>query len=249
MAKNEKVIIGRGGYGEIYYMTKTPNVVYKKSIDFCGDLKKEFDNHQKIYETYLNYLKYDKTIKNKYIVLKPYGYNTTKDNHIEKCVYNMTRIKPLSGPEVWQSYIGVDDPNTDNVFKNGNFLRGRYMGYNTLKKKGLDVKSLARGAGILIALIHYGAKLDGLDAELVIGFTGVTKKPGLFIVDFDKTSPWKVENYETVKRLGWSLEAEPYYPYSNNHLYKDFTAGYYKVAAWYGYLDLAKKVIEYALTY
>lgn len=255
ITKNEKVIIGRGGYGEIYYMTKAPNVVYKKSIDSCKDFKKEYNNHEKIYKAYLNYTDVNKTVRKHYHVLRPYNYTKTKDNNVEKCIYNMARIKPLSGTSkvVWQSYIGEDNVNMDQVIKSddGEAIRGRYMGSNTLKNKGLDVKSLARGAGILIAIIHYGAQLDGVDAELVIGVTGTigSQDPGLYVIDFDKTSPWKVGNHGTVQRLGWSLEAEPYYPYSNNPLHPYFIKGYYEVAKHYGYLDLAQKVIKYALSY
>lgn len=114
--------------------------------------------------------------------------------------------------------------------------------------KHFDVNTLAYSAGILIGIVQYGAHLNGLDVELVLGKTNNNDDPNMFLIDFDQTETWgtpsdKKEEKRIVSELSWTLVAEPYFPNINSKYHSHFVKGYYEVADYYGYLNLAEKVI------
>ena len=249
----KKVVIGRGGHGEVYYLSENPNIAYKQTHKECKNLKKEYTNWSKAYRKYIDYT----SGKNRHIrdighIPRPSNW----DRNNSGCVFQLARVKPIEGKYTWQAYIGeVDEPNMDKNVTSNNAIRGRYMGPETLSKY-FDVNSLAYTAGILIGIVQYGAHLNGLDVELVLGKTNNNDDPNIFLIDFDQTETWgstgtaktwgstdKKEEKRIVSELSWTLIAEPYFPNINSKYHSHFVKGYYEVADYYGYLNLAEKVI------
>lgn len=252
--KNEQVIIGRGGYGTIYYYQNNPKIVIKESYQKCDNLQREFVNYEKSYRAFLQYTREKKVSRSQACILRPSQYKKINT----KCLFKMARVVPLSGIYTWQAYLNEEDePDLDKVFKDDDKIRGRYMGPGTLENNGFDLAKLSYGAGMLIGIVHYGAKLDGIDTELIVGKTlygngsdiGVGKGCRLFLIDFDKTNVWPEKEADIVEKLGWSMTAELYYPSKTNKYHSDFIRGYYEVAEHYGYKKLAEKVIREEMDY
>ena len=186
MSKESKITIGRGGHGEVYYFSKKPNIAYKQTHYLCKDLKKEYNNWNKSYQKYIVYTSKKKHLRNIARILRPSNWSENNSG----CVFQLAKVTPIKGLYTWQAYIGdVDHPNLDYVEKRNNTIRGRYMGPEVLSKY-FDVEELAYAAGILIGIVHYGAKLDGTDVELVLGKTGTNGGAKMYLIDFDQTSSW-----------------------------------------------------------
>ena len=236
-----KVIIGKGGFGEVFYYTDRPSMVYKQSYGKCENLKHEYRMWKKAYNAFIKYTSTRKNTRKEMCILNPSKWEKIGNT----CIFKMKRVFPLHSKYTWQAYIGnVDDPSMDKVVKHGSIVRGRYMGPDTLSKY-FDVNDLAYQAGILIGIVHYCAHLDGLDTELVIGKTSSpTSKCRLFLIDFNQVNEWKDGDPKLVNRLSWPLIAEPYYPDSESPYHESFKQAYLKVAKSCGYEDLARQVLK-----
>lgn len=255
---SDKVIIGRGGFGEVYYYKDRPGVAYKETHSKCDDLKREYTTWSKAYNAFIRYSSSQKSMRKRVCILHPSDWKRSPKNR-GRCIFKMGRVvpldfgKPKSTKYTWQAYIGnEDEPHMDRVVKVGDKIRGRYMGPKTLEKY-FDVSELANDAGILIGIVHYCAKLDGTDTELIVGklysAKGVSQKCRLFLIDFDQVRPWDPKELpqkmsDIVKRLSWPLDAEPYWPDRESPYYDSFKKGYLKVAKKCGYEELAQKVLD-----
>lgn len=241
---NEKIIIGRGGHGEVYYISNKPKIAYKQTLLECVELKKEYDNWYLAYLKYMEYTKYHLEIRNKAQILKPSGWEKNGFG----CKFQLSRVKPIEGNYTTQAYIGeTENPNMDKIIKIGNAIRGRYIGPNILKKY-TNVDILAEMSGVLMAIIQYGAKLDGLDVELILGKVDDKDTIKLYIIDFDQTNLWedptnKEERKVLVMNLSYALIAETYFPNINSQYHDSFVKGYLEVAKFFNYLSLANEVI------
>jgi len=240
-----KVIIGRGGFGEVYYYKDNPGIAYKENHRRCHDLQKEYKMWNQAYRAFIKYTNSRKNLRKNICIPRPSGWRKSPTNG-EKCIFKTARIIPLKGKYTWQAYIGnTDDPNLDKVVKTNNTIRGRYVGPNVLAKY-FDVEKLAYEAGLLIGIVHYCAKLNGTDTELVIGKTVSKKDLQLFLIDYDQVCPWNPEDPQSkiVRELSWALSAEPYWPTPESPYHQSFRKGYLEVAQTCGYEDLAKKVLQ-----
>ncbi len=240
-----KKLIGRGGYGEIYYNINNPNTVYKLSHNCMnGDLNKEYNMLLKAYNTYIKYTKNKKNLRNRIHILKPSNWKQFNGN----CLFKMSRIFSLSDDEfVWHPYLGGEEGFKDVLYKTDLHIRGRQIGLETISKY-ISLKRITRDSGILIGIVHYGAKLDAFDTELAFGivknYNGV-KNLQLFLIDFDKVSNWdELEEDQLIENMISSLEDVPYYPGPNSKYFSNFKSGYLSVAGYYGYEKLALKVLN-----
>ena len=241
-----KIVIGRGGFGEVYYYKDKPGIAYKENHSRCNDLRKEYDMWNRAYRAFITYTSSKKSLRKNMCILRPSSWRKSSTNS-EKCIFKMARIVPLEGKYIWQAYIGNDDPDLNKVVKTNDKLRGRYVGPNVLAEY-FDVQELAYEAGLLIGVVHYCAKLNGTDTELVIGkiSSGKDSKCRLFLIDYDQVRPWNPKDPQSkiVRELSWALSAEPYWPTPESPYHQSFRKGYLEVAKTCGYEDLAKKVLE-----
>lgn len=241
-SNKEKIIIGRGGYGEIYYYKNNPNMVFKMSYNECNILNKEFKMLFSAYNAYIDYTKNKKNLRNRIHILRPNNWRIVNSN----CIFRMSRIFPPDGDEryVWHPYLGDDIE--DKLYKTELHIRGKQIGLNTISKY-IPLKRASRDSGILIGIVHYGAKLDGFDTELSLGIVKnySIKKVQLFLIDFDKVSSWsELEDDELIENMVSSLEDVPYYPGPSSKYFNDFKSGYLSVARYYGYEKLATTVLN-----
>lgn len=239
-SKPKKIIIGRGGFGTVYYYSDRPGIAYKESHTKCDDIRKEYEIWKKAYNAYI---KYGKSIRKKACILHPSNWKEFDST----CMFQMARVVPLEGNYTWQAYIGDDEnPERDLVFIKEGKIRGRYMGPQTLSKY-FNVEELAYDAGILIGIVHFCAKLDGKDTELIVGklHKEEDSKCRLFLIDFDQTGSWEgLEEKEAIDTLTWSLDAEPYYPNEDSPYYDSFKEGYLKVAQKCNLEGFAEKILD-----
>jgi len=242
---DQKIVIGRGGYGEVYYDVSNPNIVYKRSHNHeCTSLKHEYSMWNKAYQAYLKYSKQFPQKTKHLAILRPSKWiKLAEGNQFTECIFQMKRIQPIEGEMVWHPQLGAEK-NLDVVIKTDQFLRGRQVGINVLRKY-FNLKELTQAAGTLIAIIHYGAKLDAFDTELTLGKIKKTQYK-LYLLDFDQTKSWSQikTKAELIERMVSSLEDVPYYPNPSSYLFKYFKAAYLKVAQFYGEVKLAKEVLN-----
>ena len=240
----EKVIIGRVGHGEVYYISNKPKIAYKQTHTECVELKKEYNNLNLAYLKYIEYTEYKLGIRNKAQILKPSNWEKNGFG----CKFQLSRVKPVYGKYTTQAYIGeTETPNMDKIIKIGDAIRGRYMGPNILKKYA-KVEILAEMSGVLMAIVQYGAKLDGLDIELIIGKVDDKDTIKLYLIDFDQTNLWEdptneEERKTLIMNLSYALIAETYFPNINSKYHASFVKGYLEVAKFFDYLSLANEVI------
>lgn len=243
--KSTDVLVGKGGYGSVF---KTPSKQCVVKISHnrlpCSKLHHEFDM------TKLMSLALDASLtstEKKYIgIMRPSRFGECD----HKCCFSMQYLRPLSPRDahVTQAYLAL--PSHSKVLVNKNEVRGVYRGTAELARivraYGLTTAHLAYYVGVAMAAMHYGAKLTGVDTEVVIAFTGKqTVRPKIFIIDHDRNSHLDVSRRTaTVSMLSSLLgSGEPYYPLFGV-LGKAFGAGYVKKARDLGFEDIAKEVLE-----
>lgn len=254
MSKSRKVTIGRGGYGEIYYDSLKPHIVYKKSYNHgCASLEREYKTWSRAYRAYVDYRKKHPGLTKHIAIIRPSKYiKLPVGDKFKECIFQLKRIIPLEGEYVWHPQLGSLEPKLDQLIKTDLFIRGRQVGPLVLQKalKGLTtLQQLAKQAGTLIGIVHYVAGLDAYDTELAIGYDPQTDYK-LYLIDFDQTKSFKdtPDRSQLIERLVSSLEDVPYYPNPSSDLYPAFKKAYLKVAAKYGYSELAGDVLNSLFT-
>lgn len=244
MAKvSEKIIIGRGGYGEIFYKKDNPNIVYKLSYETCNILDREYKTLSSAYSAYITYTKTRKSLRSRIHILHPSNWKKSDNKY---CIFQMSRIYPPSGQRyVWHPHFGSDDHSLNKLYQTHLHTRGVQVGLQKIKQY-LPLDRAFKDAGILIGIVHYGAKLDAFDTELTLGRVKNhnSNTIQLFLIDFDEVSRWKeLTDKQLLENMISSLEAVPYYPNPSSKYFPEFSDGYLSVAKYYGYEKLAQKVL------
>ena len=111
------------------------------------------------------------------------------------------------------------------------------------------LKSMAYELGIAMGCIHYIGKNDAQNVELFLGKMYMSRKPQLFLADFDMSeqvpNPNAI-NEAVIRKLAWSLDAALCFPKRDvdNKLYDLFRLGYTQVADATGTRQAAEHVME-----
>jgi hypothetical protein len=142
----------------------------------------------------------------------------------------------------YQLYLGSaysQAPRT--IGKRGNYI-GPAQVEALLGRAG--VEALAVSMARLIAFLHYGAKVDAVDMEYLLGSTvEAPDRVRVVAVDFDRVRRIDPAT-ETVETLEMSLSNEPYFPtYADRRLFALFKAAYLADAAVYGFVGVAQRVM------
>lgn len=231
-------IIGRGGFGTIYAMDD-PKFAKKihKSVANCKSLSYEFVMQQIAYEV---------TNGNPfYGVPKPQQWrlNHNKDG----CSYVMDRIYPPDkGKYTWHLYLDHHDQYYDYIIDNSDgAIRGRYLGPSALLSllPFININDMSYHAGMLLSSVQYGSLQTARDTELIIGYSHESEDLKIFLIDYDRSDPWSLNN-PPYEELAGTLEDEPYWPYPGSPLYSDFKKGYIDAAEKYGLEDIAMNVLK-----
>lgn len=97
--------------------------------------------------------------------------------------------------------------------------------YDQIRELRLDMQSLVRQIAVGLSVVHWQACLDGRDIEFVLGRSAPSSIAGtnptrqsthMWILDFDKTRQFSLEEDKRPKILNWLIAAvhgnDPYYP-------------------------------------
>nr|QBK89506.1 MAG: hypothetical protein LCPAC001_00160 [Pithovirus LCPAC001] len=241
---SDKIVIGKGGYGEIFYKKENPNTIYKQSYTVCNTLEKEYKMLSSAYRAYITYTQTKKSLRKRIHILHPYDWSTINSKY---CIFKMARIYPPVGEKyVWHPHLGSEDFYLNKLYKTDLHIRGVQVGHNEIKKY-LSLEQASKDSGILIGIVHYGAKLDAFDTELSMGIikNHKTTLVQLVLIDFDKVSRWnQLSDKQLLENMISSLEAVPYYPEPETKYFSDFRDGYLDVAKHFGYEKLAQDVLN-----
>ena len=119
-----------------------------------------------------------------------------------------------------------------NTYKSS--LRGKFIGLDLLSNYFTkdELEKVSYELGQAMALLHFIARNDALDIELYLGREYKTRKPRIYISDFDLSNDIKNYDDETIDKLCWCFQAMPYFPSLNSSkkLYELFKEGYKNVA-------------------
>ena len=188
---------------------------------------------------------YNPSEKNdKIIPTMSYSYKTTKSLSLLPQSQSLSLYKPRS-----LNSLGKIDKNKDtyksdltihalfgeihsNTYKSS--LRGKFIGLDLLSNYFTkdEIEKVSYELGQVMALLHFIAHNDALDIELYLGREYKTRKPRIYISDFDLSNEIKNYDDETIDKLCWCFQAMPYFPSLNSSekLYELFKEGYKNVA-------------------
>lgn len=235
-------IIGKGGNGTAYLFTNYDSVILKvaNKLTMCPTWNREYQ----IMELIKKKLKSPPTETVKIVLSSDYYLGD------ETCSLTLPRVYPVRN-----SNIAIH-PQFGEKNRNSEYYgRGLYLGIEELggylnpKNMPIYCRDLGRAMGRL----HYEAKVDALDIEVIIGYEDSKEyeekdkdKIKLFIIDFDQVKKIDFKSKESFMDVCFSFEAVPYfpYPYSDSELYRAFSEGYLSVASKQGKLEYAEKVLE-----
>jgi len=228
--------IGYGSFGQVYVNNDDPSTCVKvtnkdNDVNFCRKWTNEFEKIVSIL-THLEPLKRYKKLEMVRII-KPVEFNETnticfmkiprifrpKLEHETKCEYDKKQFITL------QAQLGHKDVSMTHKG------RGEFVGIKQIREymgdDDLDVACFE--LGIMMGLIHYNGRNDGLDIEVFLGKEYRSKKCRFYIADFDMTS--RIETYDalTIEKMYHSLDDIPYFPRKNvnRKMFDLFKNGYY----------------------
>lgn len=232
--------IGRGGFGIIYTHKTDPKLCIKvseksenKPTKSCREWSNEYKKIMEIKKKIYNNIKNLKMTR----IVFPTRFIETQT----KCYMELPLIyrpdRDLDKPTI-QALLGVESQRT--VY-NG---RGEFIGLQEIREliSEPDLETACYELGIIMGLIHYIAKNDAYDIEVIIGKEYHTKKTRFYLIDFDLTN--KIDEYDnkTIENMTWALDAVPYFPYKSVDptLYELFRNGYYSIVP----RELADSIFE-----
>ncbi len=243
LEQNKHIIeLGRGGAGIVYRHEPNLKSVFKvsKVKTACRQWGKEFGILQLAQETLIQTVPdFEKKFETVTINF-PLDYVSQEKN--DRCVIELPGIfHPEKENFMIHPQFGVDDLDYHQK------TRGHFLGIKQLKNKYLPDKLIEKYVfelGKVLSYLHFGAKNDGYDLEILLGTTYEDPTLKLFIVDFDLTENIDEYSKKTIKRMVWALDAVPYFPESDNALFIPFKKGYLEIANDLGLLEIAEKVLN-----
>lgn len=221
-------IIGKGGFGTVYYCPQR-NLAIKVSYKTmtCRGWSNEKRKIDYIRERVPD-------LPNVHIIQV---YNFYED---DKCFMEMEYIPPLIG-NITTHIVFAQQAKDYDIIHVG---RGRYLGYETLMKLHIltynEIKLLLAQMSQMIAYIHYGAHFDGADLEYIIA-----PNKNIYIIDFDLSGTIDSWTKVTSVHLAFSLMAENYYPFPSDLLYPIFKENYLQVGSCLGFESISNQVMNY----
>lgn len=232
---SKATILGQGGAGIVYTILDDPvlsKYAYKMSKDMgtCREWKKEYN------------LTIDLQNKLKHLTTKYVKFVPIEDYHGTDlyCVMKMPRIR---NPDNVSSYAihTMFGEKQQHIF---HASRGLFLGYDELKAYIPDerISECFSELGLVLGNIHYAAKYDGYDLEVILGVDSEGIK--LNIIDFDLISPIEKYDETTKDRLFQVLAYVPYFPTINTPHYPKFKNAYLKVANDNNLLDFAESLMN-----
>lgn len=247
-------VIGKGGFGSVYTLSDRPDLVVKISLinNSCRTWSNEYDKIVDVRDKIIDSPFYSLLKSVKLIDVKLFF---QEDN---TCYMVMERVyRPIYGdcnPETYntdsptlQAQFGVLDVSL--VHKG----RGEFIGLKQIleyldscPQYGSDtLENLSKELGIMMGLMHFIAKNNGIDVEVFLGRRYSDDKLRLFIADFDLTNTFDEYDKDTISNLVWSLSAFPYFPSKETEvLFEYFSLGYKSVADSVGLLHVAEAILE-----
>lgn len=242
------ILIGKGGYGSIYKIVGKGCVVKVSHTSLpCREIRHEYDMTKMLEAALSTSLT---AAEKRFIgIIRPSRFGSCRG----RCCFMMQHLLPLAAQDqfVTQAYLAV--PKHSKTISNRNQVRGIYRGAaelsNVLRPYAMNVIGIAYHVGVAVGAMHYGARLSGIDTEIVIAFSKVrSTHPKIFIIDHDRNGHLDLSKHQKTISLLSSLlgSGEPYYPL-NGRLGAAFQAGYLKKARNLGFEKLAVDVLQMAM--
>lgn len=219
--------IGKGGFGTVYTLKDIPSLCIKKSSknSTCRIWSDEYKKIKKIIEKTKVFLDKLKIVN----IIEPEDFF---EDDFGNCYMILKRIYRPEGKNVikptLQSLFGEKDYNE--TYEG----RGQFIGIKQIKEyvSEENLEKAAYELGIAMGLLHFVAKNDAYDIEVLLGKEENSKICRFYIIDFDLSE--NIEKYDknTLDRMVWSLAAVDYFPNKSNKKLLDlFIKGYMEIAA------------------
>ena len=246
------VEIGSGGAGRVYANEEIdPSVVIKMSSVrmSCKQFERDFSIAKKMEER----IKHNQFHNPLACVVEVFAEIPEVEVeagfiHCALIQQRVFRPKGLPFPESvqsYQAYLGEED------YLHTDSRRGIYLGANQIEPaiEPATLMELAAAMGDLIGFLHYGALCDAGDMEYLLGTLDdrADARVGIIAVDFDRVQFFtreQMSSNEVVRAFHWSIRQETYFPDTDSPLYPAFEKAYLHQGARFGYLPLARKVLE-----
>ncbi|MFH1461451.1 MAG: hypothetical protein ABIF12_00680 [bacterium] len=251
-------LLGKGGTGEIWGSSNSDLTIKGgSSLTQCEKIKKEFEIQNNFYETVKNY---NGNFLKRVYILKPEKIIQNSDENI--CAMEIPRLYPikeeLNKNLITQLHLGVK--NKDLIEKaDEDLIKGHSIGLEEFKKiinsypqispEKTNLEQAFADIGTLLGILHFKAKLDGLDTELCI----VRKSPDaneyqLTLLDFGMCKDLKKDfvNKKTnkiAKKIVRALTIEPIFPNPITPEFNIFMQEYINIAKMENLENLAKTII------
>lgn len=219
--------IGRGGFGVVYLNKTDPKLCIKvsnkgRATNSCREWSNEY---KKIMDIQKKLPPVNNNRKMVRIVIPTKFVETDARCYMEMpLIYRPDRV--LDGPTI-QALLGVA---TDRTIHTG---RGEFIGLREIRElvSESDLEKACYELGVLMGLLHYVAKNDAYDIELVLGREHHTRKPRFYLIDFDLSNKIKSYDTQTIENMAWSIDAVSYFPRPSvdAKLYRLFRNGYNRI--------------------
>ncbi len=231
----DRVSLGEGAHGSVYYETDNPNVVIKRQRDTraCEMWENEFLGHRKVYDQWNQLIitgpEFIKKAGKFINVTQPIQFN-----NIDKwCEIKSERVCSQDSEKLFHTAFGHDDIDINNVGM------GIIKGYKQLSQLlGKHFNEFINSLGIFIGFLHYSPILEftGNDLEYVFAKScGSSNRPIIYVLDFGEALGKITSIDDITYSMTLSLHS---YPVSNDEFWK----GYLSIAKYFDKLDLAKEV-------
>ena len=230
----DRVLLGEGDHGTVYYETDNPTVVIKRQKDTraCKIWENEFLGHRKVYDEWNQIIttgpEFIKQAGKFINVTHPIQFNNTDRG----CKIKSERVCSQDSDKLFHTAFGIDD----DIIHTG---MGILKGYNQLQQLlGQHFYEFINSMGIFIGFLHYSPNLEftGNDLEYVFATScGSSNRPIIYVLDFGEA----LEKITSIDDITYAMVFSGHsYPVSNG----EFWEGYLAVAKYFDKLDLATEV-------
>ncbi len=180
---NYNKVLGSGTHGIVYESLINSNIAVKVyPFQYCKTIKEGEFAIQEMANQQLQQFNY--LVK----IPEVYGFKYLPNSVNPKCcMYYMDKLKPINNYIIQLSFNY--DRNYSQVLPSG-----YYVGIDTLKGLGYNISMINKSIASMMALFHYGLKIDAFDVEFVL------TQDGIYAIDYDKVNYYN-EDYEySIKR-------------------------------------------------